>query len=113
MGGRSGLLLLLEPVLLGERSAVLAGSRTLDIDRLRLVCVQLARNVGLLGGGRGLGDGECLDVALGIVGLDLRDLVGLELAEVQVLHQIGCTNWVSTIGGRAIGMNHLSERPWE
>jgi hypothetical protein len=38
----------------------------------------------------------------------LRDLVVLELAEVHVLHQIGCgTNWVSTVGFRELRMNHL------
>jgi hypothetical protein len=112
-GGRDALVLLLEPVLLWQHSAVLARS-TLNIYRLCLVCLELVCDVGLLGRCGGLGDGEFLDVALGVGGLDLRNLVVLELAEVQVLDEVGCgTNWVSTVGRRAIGMNHLSERPWE
>lgn len=112
MSRGSLLLLLLEPVLFRQRGAILRHG-TLNVDRLCLVRLQLACNVRLLGGRRGCRDGELLDMALGVGGLDLRGLVGLELAEVQVLHQVGCgTNWVSTGGGRAIGMNHLSERPW-
>jgi hypothetical protein len=94
-GSGNALVLLLEPVLLREYSVLLARS-TLNFDRLCLVCLQVVRDVGLLGRCRCLWDGEGLDLALGVRGLDLRDLVVLELAEVQVLDQVGCgTDWVS------------------
>lgn len=112
MGSGSGILfLLLKPVLLWYCCAALG--RTLNLDSLCLVRLQFARNVGLFGGCGGRGDLECLDIALGVRSLDWWDLVGLELAKVQLLDEIGWSNWVSTVAWRAIGMNHLSERPWE
>lgn len=63
---------------------------TLNLDLLGLVCAELAGNVGLLGGSRGLRKRELLDLTLGVRGLDGRRLVGLELAEVEVLDEIGC-----------------------
>jgi hypothetical protein len=106
------LVLLNEPVFLGRQDvAVLCGALSANIGLLGLVGVELVRNVGLLGRLGSGGDGELLDVALGVVGLDLGDLVVLELAEVEVLHQIGCTNCVSRVRGRAIVMMYLSERP--
>jgi hypothetical protein len=63
---------------------------TLNLDLLGLVCAELASNVGLLGGSRGLGKGELLDLAFGVGGLDGGGLVSLEFAEVEVLDEIGC-----------------------
>jgi len=88
-GRGDALILLLKPVLLREHSVVLARS-TLDVNRLCLVRLQLVCNVRLLGRCGGCGDGKFLDVTLGVCSLDLRDLVVLELAEVEVLYQIGC-----------------------
>ena len=76
------------PVLNGGSTAL--GGLTLNLDLLGLVCAELAGNVGLLGRSRGLGKRELLDLALGVGGLDGRRLVGLELAEVEVLDEIGC-----------------------
>jgi len=61
-----------------------------NLDLLGLVCTELAGNVGLLGGSRGLGKSELLDLAFRVGGLDGRRLVSLELAEVEVLDKIGC-----------------------
>ncbi|KAH8642760.1 hypothetical protein IG631_00223 [Alternaria alternata] len=83
--GGNALVLLLEPVLLGQHSVVLALG-ALNVDCLCFVCLELVRDVGLLGGSGGLGDSELLDVALSVAGLDFGNLVVLELAEVQVLH---------------------------
>ena len=110
-GGGNRLVLLNEPVLVGQNLAILCGSLAANIRLLGLVGLELVRDVGLLGGLGSSGDGELLDVALGVVGLDLGDLVVLELAEVEVLHQIGCTNCISRVRGRAIVMMYLSERP--
>ena len=110
-GGGNRLVLLNEPVLVGQNLAILCGSLAANIGLLGLVGLELVRDVGLLGGLGSSGDGELLDVALGVVGLDLGDLVVLELAEVEVLHQIGCTNCISRVRGRAIVMMYLSERP--
>lgn len=76
----------------------------LHIHRLRLVALQLARDVGFLGGRGWRGRLERLDLALGVVGLDGGDLVGLELADVQVLDDIrwgGRTLALRGSGGRA------------
>lgn len=76
------------PVL--NRGSTTLGGLTLDLDLLGLVCAELAGNVGLLGRSRSLGERELLDLALGVGSLDGRRLVGLELAEVEVLDEIGC-----------------------
>jgi hypothetical protein len=111
-GSGNALVLLLEPVLLRQHGAVLSRG-ALNVDRLRLVRLQVARDVRLLGRLGGLRDLEGLDGALGIGVLDLGDLVVLEFAEVQFLHQVGWRfNCVSRAGSRAIGMSHLSGRPW-
>lgn len=81
--------LLLEPILLDWCRARLRGSGTLKLHLLRLVRLQVVCEVGLLGRWRGLGKRELLDLALGVGGLDLRDLVVLELAEVQILDEVG------------------------
>jgi hypothetical protein len=86
--GRRFLLFLLKPVLLWHGGAALGGL-TLHLDGLALVRLQVLGDVGLLGRRRGLGEGERLYVALGVVGLEWRRLVGLELLEVHVLHQVG------------------------
>ena len=87
--GGNALVLLLEPVLLGQHSVVLALG-ALNVDCLCLVCLELVRDVGLLGGSGGLGDSELLDVALGVGGLDGGRFVGFQLLEVQVLDDVGC-----------------------
>jgi len=61
----------------------------LNLDLLGLVCAELAGNVGLFGRSRGLGKSELLDLAFRVGGLDGRRLVSLELAEVEVLDEIG------------------------
>jgi hypothetical protein len=95
---QAGLLLriLLKPVLLNRRGTALRRRSTLNLDNLGVVRLQVVGNVALFRRRRGLGNGELVDVALGIGGLDLRGLVGLQLAEVQVLDKIGwIVNWVS------------------
>lgn len=90
MGSRSLLLFLLnEPVLL-SRGGLTAGGLALNLNVLALVGLQLIGEIGLLGGLGRLGDGELLDVSLGVTGLDGGGLVSLELAEVEVLDGIGC-----------------------
>ena len=79
--------LLLKPVLLYGGRTIL-GRGSLQLDLLCLVCLELACDVGLFWRCGRLGDGECLDVAFSIVGRDLWHLVGLELAEVQILYEI-------------------------
>lgn len=86
------LLLLLEPV--PSRSLLPAGAGSgrlgaLDVDRHVLVLLERGREVGLLGGGGGLGGGEDLDVGIGVAGLEGRGLVGLELLEVELLDEVG------------------------
>ena len=88
-GGGDGLVLLNEPVLLGQDLAVLCGGLSTNVGLLGLVGVELARDVGLLGGLGGSGDGELLDVGLSIAGLDGRGLVRLELAQVELLNGVG------------------------
>lgn len=68
------------PVL--DRGSAGLGGLALNLDLLGLVCAELASNVGLLGGSRGLGKGELLDLAFSVGGLDGGGLVSLELAEV-------------------------------
>lgn len=76
------------PVLDGGSTGL--GGLTLNLDLLGLVCAELAGDVGLLGGSRGLGKRELLDLAFGVGSLNGGRLVGLELAEVEVLDEIGC-----------------------
>lgn len=90
---------LLKPVLLGGRGAGVSGL-ALDLRHLALVGLQLAGNVGLLGRWGSLGQGELLDVALGVGGLDGGGLVGLELLEVQVLDEVGWGLGVSYWAGK-------------
>jgi hypothetical protein len=80
---------LLEPVLLHGRRAGLG--LALDLGHLALVGLELAGNVGLLGGGGRGGDAELLHVALGVGGLDGGRFVGFQLLEVEVLDDVG---WV-------------------
>lgn len=86
------LLLGLEPVR-GCSGAALGGLGggvlALNLDGHVLVLLEVAGEVRLLGGGGRLGDGEGLDLALGVRGLDLGGLVGLELLEVEVLDEVG------------------------
>lgn len=88
-----GLLLLLglEPVRqLGDAGGSLGGGvLTLDLNGHGLVRLEAVGEVGLLGGGGGLGHGEDLDLALGVGLLDGGGLVGLELLEVQLLDEVG------------------------
>ncbi|KAI6761787.1 hypothetical protein HG531_002340 [Fusarium graminearum] len=84
------ILLSLEPVgNLGGAGRLSGGVLTLDLNGHALVLLQVASEVGLLGGSGGLGDAESLDVALGIGLLDDGDLVGLELLKVKLLNKIG------------------------
>jgi hypothetical protein len=85
---------------------------TLDLDLLGLVCAELAGNVGLLGGSRGLGKSKLLDLAFGVGSLDGWGLVGLEFAEVEVLDEIGCGRRINEqLFGR--GDNYrAAEVPW-
>lgn len=90
MAGLGLLLLGLEPV--GE-SGGLAGSGdvlALDLDGQLLVLLEAAGEVGLLGGLRGGGGAEGLDLADGVGVLDGGGLVGLELLEVELLDEVGC-----------------------
>lgn len=87
-----GLLLLgLEPVLEGGGGVASLGGGVLalDLDGHALILLQVAGEVGLLGGGGGLGHGKGLDLALGVGLLDGGDLVGLELLQVQLLDEVG------------------------
>jgi hypothetical protein len=64
-------------------------SLSLNFHSRSFVRLQLVRNIGLFGG---LGWGrllEFLDLSFGIVGLDGRRFVGLQLLEVEVLDEIG------------------------
>jgi hypothetical protein len=88
MSSRRLLLLLLEPVLFNRRRTVMC-SCSLEFHLLRLVRLQVVRNVRLFGGLGGRRDGELLDMAFGIGGLDLRRLVALKLPKVQILDKIG------------------------
>lgn len=90
--GSGGLLFLLEPALL-DGGGLASGGLALDLDLLALVGGQFAGKVGLLGRLGGLGGGELLDVLFGVTSLDGGGLVGLELAEVQVLDGVGCGEW--------------------
>lgn len=87
--GSGGLLFLLEPALL-DGGGLASGGLALDLDLLALVGGQFAGKVGLLGRLGGLGSGELLDVLFSVTSLDGGGLVGLELAEVQVLDGVGC-----------------------
>jgi len=95
VGGSSLLLVLLEPVLLNGGSLT-GGGLALNLDLLAFVGGQLTGKVGLLGRGGGLGQSELLDVLLGVTGLDGGGLVGLELAEVQVLDGVGWKGKLAT-----------------
>lgn len=96
MGGSSLLLVLLEPVLL-DGGGLTGGGLALNLDLLALVGGELTGKVGLLGRSRGLGKSELLDVLLGVTGLDGGGLVGLELAEVEVLDGVG---WKGMLANR-------------
>lgn len=86
----SGVLLLsLEPV--GKLGGLAGGGSllALDLDGHVLVLLEAAGKVGLLGGCGGLGGVEDLNLTLRVGGLDGRDLVGLELLEVELLDEVG------------------------
>ncbi|KAF2274126.1 cyclin-like protein [Westerdykella ornata] len=109
MSSRRLFLLLHEPVLLHGRSLAL-GLSALQFYLLRLVRLQLACDVGLLGRCRCLGDNELLDMAFGVGCLQRRRLVVPQLPEVKVLHDIG---W-STSGHVKSGLRRAIEvkSPW-
>jgi hypothetical protein len=104
VGGGGLLLVLLEPVLL-DGSGLASGGLALDLNLLALVGGELTSEVGLLGGGRGLGESELLDVLVGVTGLDGGGLVGLELLEVEVLDRIGWKGMLVT--GRSEMRGHI------
>ena len=87
--GSGCLLFLLEPALL-DGGGLAGGGLALDLDLLALVGGQFAGKVGLLRRLGRRGSGELLDVLVGVTSLDGGGLVGLELAEVQVLDGVGC-----------------------
>lgn len=90
--GRSGLLfLLLEPVLLNWGGTTRSARRTLKLNSLGLVGLEVVCEIALFWGFWGGWDGELLDVAVGIGGFDGDWLVGFEFAKVQVLDEVG---WV-------------------
>lgn len=90
VSGRSLVLLLNKPVLL-NRGGLTAGGLTLNFNLLALVGLQLVGEIGLFRRLGGLGDGEFLDVSLGVTGLDGGGLVGLQLAEVELLDGVRCS----------------------
>lgn len=65
------------------------GVLALDLDGHALVLLEVVGEVGFLGRLRGLGGDEGLDLADRVGVLDGRDLVGLELLEVQLLDEVG------------------------
>lgn len=85
-----GLFLLLDQPALLSRSSLTGGSLALDFDFLVLVGAQLVGEVGLFGRLRSLGDGELLDVSVGVTGLGGSGLVSLNLAEVELLDGVRC-----------------------
>lgn len=87
MGGGC-LLFLLEPALL-DGGGLTGGGLALDLDLLGLVGGEFAGEVGLLGRLGGLRSAELVDVLISVVGLKGSGLVGLELAEVEVLDGVG------------------------
>jgi hypothetical protein len=86
------LLLGLEPVGQGGGSGGCAGILALNLDGEALVLLQAAGQIGLLGGGGGLGGGEDLDLAVGVGGLDGGELVVLDALEVELLNEVGYTD---------------------
>jgi hypothetical protein len=92
------LLLSLKPVgNLGGTGGLGRAVLALNLNGHALVLLQVASEVGLLGGGGCLGDVECLDVALSVGLLDGGDLVGLELLEIKLLDKVGCRGMMSAI----------------
>lgn len=90
VGGLTLLLLLDEPrSLLHGLGGRGGGFLTLDLDGHVLVLLEGAGEVGLLGRSGGLGNGEGLDLALGVGLLDGSGLVGLQLLEVELLNEVG------------------------
>lgn len=80
-----------EPVVLdGLAVGGSGGVLALDLDSHALVLLQAGGEVGLLGRLGGGGDGEGLDLALGVGLLNGGGLVGLELLEVELLDEVGC-----------------------
>jgi hypothetical protein len=86
------LLLGLEPVGQSGRGGGGARILALDLDGEALILLQAASQIGLLGGGGGLGGGEDLDLAVGVGGLDGGELVALDALEVELLNEVGCTD---------------------
>lgn len=104
MGGGGLLLVLLEPMLL-DGGGFTSGGLALDLNLLALVGRELTGEVGLLGGGRGLGESKLVDVLVGVTGLDGGGLVGLELLKVEVLDGVGWKGMLVT--GRSEMRGHL------
>lgn len=95
------LVLLLDQPVLNRGGGSLAVGRdllALDLDGHRLVLLQAAGQVGLLGRRRGGGQAEGGNLALGVLGLDGGDLVGLELLQVELLDKVGCRLLVVVFG---------------
>jgi hypothetical protein len=86
----SGLLLrlLLKPALF-NRSGLTGGGLALNLNILALVGLQIIGKVGLFGGLGHSRSRELLDVGLSVAGLDGSGLVGLKLAQVELLNGVG------------------------
>lgn len=86
------LLLGLEPVGQGGGSTGSLGSGilALNLDGHGLVLLEAAGEVALLRGLGGGWGGEGLNLADGVGLSDRRDLVGLQLLEIELLDEIGC-----------------------
>lgn len=92
------LVLLDQPVLnCGGGLAGGGGLVALYLDGHVLVLLQRGGEVGLFGGLGGLGLVEGQDLALGVVGLECRCLVGLEFFQVQFLDEVGCEDAVVSV----------------
>ena len=87
-------LVILKPILI-YRSHLPLRRLPLHFHRLRLVRLQIVRNVPFFGRLGRLGRGECHDMAIGVGRFDGGGLVGFELAQVEVLYQVGCAEGVS------------------
>lgn len=91
LGNLLTLILFDEPVLNDGRGAARDTLIALDFNGHALVVLQRAGEVSLLGGLGGLGGCEGLDLADRVGVLDGGGLVRLELLEVELLYEVGCS----------------------
>lgn len=84
------LLLSLKPVRNNSRSLrSLCGILALNFNSHALVFLEVASQISLLGGLGSLGQGEGLNLAVRVRGLDNGSLIGLELLKVKLLDEVG------------------------